>query len=193
MSQYTDVSDEELVQKSLENIDYFGVLVDRYQQKLLYYIVRISSFSFTEAEEILQEVFLKTWQNLNSFDGSLKFSSWIYRITHNETISAFRKHSSRGEDKRLELNEDVFDMAAAKIDLPVDFDQKLNAQLIRDILDSMDEKYREVLVLHFLEEKSYDEISDILKKPIGTIGTLINRAKKMFREKAESHNITFPS
>ena len=55
----------------------------------------------------------------------------------------------------------------------------------------MPEKYREVLILKFLEEKDYREISDILKKPSGTVATLINRAKKSFYEMAKEENISF--
>lgn len=187
------LDDYQLVQKSLENVEYFGYLVDRYEKKLLYYILRISSLSQEEAEEVLQEVFVKVWQNINGFDGSLKFSSWIYRIAHNETISAYRKLKSRGLTDTTEYQEEIFDLAPSKVDLPSEYDQQMNAGLVRKILESMDEKYREVLVLFFLEELSYEEISDILKKPVGTVGTIINRAKKKFREKAKRFNITFES
>ncbi len=191
MSKHTSFSDEELVQKSLEDLDFFGELVDRYEGKLKTYIFRISAFSLEEAEEILQEVFVKVWKNLNDFSPDMKFSSWIYRITHNETISAYRKSTARGEDKKSELTDELFEITPSKIDLPSELDQKLTAELVHKILDGMPENYREVLVLYFLEEKSYEEISDILKKPMGTVATLLNRAKKSFRESAERQNINF--
>ena len=62
-------------------------------------------------------------------------------------------------------------------------------QLITDILNSLDYKYKEILELKFLEEKDYREISDILKKPLGTIATLINRAKKQFKKELIKQNI----
>jgi RNA polymerase sigma-70 factor (ECF subfamily) len=64
-----------------------------------------------------------------------------------------------------------------------------NKEIILDIISSLDYKYREVLELKFLEEKDYNEISDILKKPKGTIATLINRAKKQVRDELQKKNI----
>jgi len=191
MKDFPNLSDEALVQKSLEDISYFGMLVDRFEQKLKYYILRISSFSDMEAEEILQEVFLKVWRNLREFDGSVKFSSWIYNIAHNETISAFRKAKSRGENTAVELDEDLFLIPPAALDIPHELDQKMTAERVHKILNALPEEYREILVLKFLEDKSYEEISDILKKPMGTVATLVNRAKKNFRESAERQNVSF--
>ena len=62
------LSDNTLVQKSLEDLDKFGMLIERYEEKLKRYILRISHFTIEEAEEILQEVFIKAWKNLREFD-----------------------------------------------------------------------------------------------------------------------------
>lgn len=185
-----NLSDEALIQKSIENIDYFAELVQRYEVKLLSYIMRISAFGRVESEEILQEVFIKCWRNLYDFDPKLKFSSWIYRITHNETISAFRKAQSRGDDKHISIESnqiDVFD----NIDLSDEFDTNISGDQIQHILEDLSAKYRDILVLKFLEEKSYEEISDILQMPMGTVATNINRAKKKFQAAAETAGIKF--
>lgn len=189
MHHFDHLSDEDLAQKSLEDVAFFEELMRRYEQKLMRYILRISHFCPQTAEEILQDVFLKVWKNINNFDASVKFSSWIYRITHNETISLFRKFRARGEDQKMNLDEELF--LPSKVDFIQDLDQEFSAQKIHQILDLMKSKYREVLVLKFLEEKSYEEISDILQKPDGTVATLINRAKEQFRELASRHNISF--
>src|SRR5665648_188700 len=89
MTNYEDCSnmtDNELVKLSLDNPDHFFCLTKRYESKLLRYIMRISKFSHEDAEDVLQDVFIKTYYNLNEFDSELKFSSWIYRIAHNQTI-----------------------------------------------------------------------------------------------------------
>jgi RNA polymerase sigma-70 factor (ECF subfamily) len=183
------ISDEALVQKSLKNIDHFGTLVERYEAKLLRYVLRLSNLSYEECEEVLQEVFLKVWRNLREFDQNVKFSSWIYRITHNETISTFRKKQSRGQDTQAELSEDLFIPQAGNF--VEDLDQKLSAEQIQIILKSLPKKYQEVLILKFFEDQSYEEMSDILKKPSGTIATLINRAKKSFRQAVERNESLF--
>jgi len=83
--------DEELIALALDNQEYFYYLMKRYEKRLLSYILHISNFLSGDAEDVLQEVFIKTYKNLRAFDKSLKFSSWIYRIAHNETISEYRR------------------------------------------------------------------------------------------------------
>ena len=184
-------NDEKLVKKSLKNIKYFACLFERYEKKLVRYILRISSFSEEEANDILQEVFLKIWKNLNKFDNSLKFSSWAYRIAHNTAVSEWKKSKSYGKDQQTKIDDELFQNLPSKIDLIKEFQKENNNKEIRKILSALPEKYSDVLVLKFLEEKNYNEISDILKKPPGTIATLIHRAKKAFRDETSRKNILF--
>jgi RNA polymerase sigma-70 factor (ECF subfamily) len=182
-----NISDEEVIYASTEDIQAFEEIIRRYEKPLLRYIMRISSFSEEESEEILQEVFIKAWKNLNDFDRSQKFSSWIYRITHNETISTFRKEKSRGYEQKVDWDEEIMSNIPDKINIIKDVDQKITAENIQRALSMMDEKYRSILVLRFLEEKSYEEISDILRIPPGTAATLLSRAKKELSRIYKSH------
>lgn len=183
------LNDDELVCKSLQNVEYFACLFERYEKKLIHYILRISSFSGEEADDILQDAFLKIWKNLNRFDSDLKFSSWAYRIVHNTTKSRWKKSRSYGRDQ--DVNIELFkDMLPAN-DFVAETDKGSRDIEIRKILNGMANNYSDVLVLKFLEGKNYNEISDILKKPAGTIATLIHRAKKAFREEADKNNIIF--
>jgi RNA polymerase sigma-70 factor (ECF subfamily) len=179
---FLDKSDEELVQLTLRNKDNFTFLIKRYEKKLLSYLHRISNVNSDELEDILQETFIKAYYNLNDFDQSLKFSSWIYRIAHNEAINNFRKNKARPHGHLVDLEDRYLERFKSNIDIL----QEINAQdLKKEInatLSRLELKYKEVLVLKFLEEKSYEEISDILKKPLGTVGTLISRAKKQFKK-----------
>ena len=186
-----DISDEELARKSLQDIDYFACIYDCYEQKLIRYILRISSFSIEEAEDVLQEAFIKAWKNLNEFNADLKFSSWIYRIVRNTTITEWKKSQSKGKDQRQELNEELFQNLPSSLNIEKEANQKFDKENIQKVLQLMPEKYREVLILKFLEEKDYKEISDILKKPSGTVATLINRAKESFYQTAKQENISF--
>lgn len=186
-----DLSDEELIKKSLRDINYFTCVYERYEPKLIKYILRISSFSHTEAEEVLQETFIKVWRNLNEFDNSLKFSSWIYRIARNTTITEWKKTQSKGKNTIQKIDEKLFQNIPEKFDIMKESDKKMDAKNVKKILGLMSEKYREALILKFLEEKNYKEISDILKKPSGTVATLINRAKKSFFQIAKRENVRF--
>lgn len=177
-------TDEELVALALKNPQAYSFLVERYEEKLLRYIMRISVNTKEDAEDVLQDVFLSAYKNLNDFDQDLKFSSWIYRIAHNKVISHFRKVSARPKVMTYEGDSNILNIIASDEDITRDIDRKFTAKEVYEILDKLDDKYREILILKFLEEKDYKEISDILEKPMGTVATLINRAKKQFKEKS---------
>ena len=179
-------SDEALVELVLANSDYYVCLVNRYTEALRRYVVRLGS-NMTDSDDILQDVFLNAYLHLNDFDKQLKFSSWIYRIAHNQTISAFRKVNVRPTVELTDLEpwqEMVRDSCPGR-----QIDQEILQQKISVVLEKIDPKYREVLVLKFFEEKDYSEMSDILKKPMGTIATLVNRAKKQFAKIVEAELI----
>jgi len=183
------LSDREIVKKSLADIDYFTCLYDRYEQRLFRYVKRIALVNDEQAHDILQEAFIKIWRNLNDFDQSLKLSSWIYRIVHNETVSYWRKQKSFGKDRQVKPDDNLL-----KID-PDDFetnqDKEQKDMVTHDVLELLPLKYKTVLVLKFMEDMSYHEISDVLKIPEGTVASWINRAKNMFMKEASDKHISF--
>jgi len=183
------LSDTELVKLTLVNQDNFVYLVDRYKGKLSSYVKRLTNANNEDAEDILQEVFIKVYLNLNDFNKDLKFSSWIYRITHNQVISGHRKIKARPEGYAVDLDDQLAKSLADEIDIKGQVDNKILQTTINKVLDKLDAKYRDVLVLKFLEEKSYQEISDILKKPLGTVASLMNKAKLEFKLEVARQNL----
>jgi RNA polymerase sigma-70 factor (ECF subfamily) len=179
--------DEELVILALDDPIFFGVLMERYEARMLVYIKRISSVTNEEAEDILQDSFLKAYQNLHNFDEALSFSSWLYRIVHNETISHWRKARIRPHGNTVHIDDDFLTRIADAHDIVADIDRGDLKETVEKVLQKMDEKYKDVLVLKYIEDKSYEEIADILKKPAGTVATHLNRAKKQFRDISRVH------
>ncbi|MCK5591422.1 MAG: sigma-70 family RNA polymerase sigma factor [Candidatus Pacebacteria bacterium] len=177
-----DKSDEELVVLTLQNRECFVCIINRYENKLLRYMKRISNMPEEELQDILQETFIKAYYNLNNFDSDLKFSSWVYRIAHNSIIDAHRKNKIRPQGNLVDIEDSLLQNIASDTNVLKEVDQKYIRKNIEDALENMEQKYREVLVLKFFEEKDYKEISDILKKPMGTVATLLNRAKKKLKE-----------
>ncbi len=180
MDDFSNLSDIDLVNLSLKNPDNFKFIVEKYSEPIFKYIKRLANVSDEQAEDLLQEIFIKVYVNLNSFNKDLKFSSWIYRIAHNYVISFFRKT----KNKKL-FN--IYDESLVR-NLISDFDIKKKIDLdyqkknIFEIFEKMRPIYKQVLILKYLEGKSNNEISDILKKPPGTIAVIINRAKKQFKK-----------
>jgi len=184
-----DKSDDELVRLTLEDQNNFTYIIEKYKFKLSVYIKRISGLSDDDVEDVLQDIFIKVYQNLHNFDYSLKFSSWIYRIAHNQTISNFRKLKSRGINSAISIDEELINKLASGMDIENEINIKILNQKINIILNALNEKYREILILKFFEEKDYQEISDIIKKPMGTVASLLSRAKKQFKFQLKKHNL----
>ncbi len=180
---FGDTTDEELISRTLENPEAYEHIMARYEPKLMRYVLRLAAFSKEEADDVLQETFIKTYQNLNEYDRSFKFSSWIYRIAHNEAVNALRKMNRSPRTVESEEQERIMERLTDSLDLEHELDNKLHREMLLAALEKLDRKYRDVLILKFLEEKSYEEISDILQKPVGTVGTLINRARKQLQQK----------
>lgn len=184
-----NLSDEALVPYCYDGTAAFGMLMERYERRLFYYISRIANFSPAESEEILQEVFLKCWQNIRGFSTKLKFSSWIYRIAHNLTIDHYRRQKNYQTSSIEDHVNLIPDEAVQSFDEA--FDAKIDQNQIAQVLNAMPVKEREMLVLFFLEEKSYAEIMDILQVPKSKVANRIARAKKRFAETAENLGIHF--
>lgn len=157
----------------------YDEIVMRYEKKLFSYIYRLVG-NREEAEDILQNVFVKAYRNIKTFDIERKFSSWIYRIAHNEAINFLKKRNK----KKFISWEDIVaskDKMETKSDerSPIDiWIRKESAIEVNQALEKMPEKYRKVLMLRYFSEKSYEEIGRMIGSPVNTVGTLINRAKK---------------
>lgn len=172
-------SDEALVKLTIEDPNQYGILMERYEEKLKRYITRLGVRHPEDQLDVLQEIFIKAYRNLNGFDTSLSFSSWMYRIAHNEAISFYRKKNIRPEGHLIADSEEILEFLSSKEEgIEVTHDQSINAKEIERALSLISEKYREPIILRYFEHKEYDEISDILEIPIGSVGTLLHRGKK---------------
>lgn len=157
----------------------------RYEEKITRYVRRIANVSRETAEDLVQEIFLKAYQNINDFDESLKFSSWLYRIAHNHVISHWRRHKNESQVLSWDADDNFKNMFESDDDPVKETDDKMTARRISQAMSLIRPEYKEVLLLRYMEYKDYSEIGDILKKPVGTIGTMILRAKKELKKVLE--------
>lgn len=175
------LSDRQLVEASLRDRTAYAVIVVRYKHDLARYVRRLLGRQIQATEDVLQDIFIKAYVNLNDYDTSRPFSPWIYRIAHNEAISHLRKSNAQpptvaGDDAQL-----ILDRIAGNDDPSASWMQRQTTGEIQRALQALDARYRDVLVLRFLEDKSYDDIADILQLPSGTVATLINRGLKLLK------------
>lgn len=177
-------SDEQLVEIiRTKDQELYAVIVERYQAKLARYLRKFIN-NQDKLEDVLQEVFIKAFRNLNSFNTKQKFSPWIYRISHNEAINYIKKYSK----ENISLEENEIEIIDDKFDIHRDLDQKLLKSDIEQILKKMKDKYREPLILYYFEQKSYEEISDIMHIPKNSVGVLIMRAKNILKKSLANTN-----
>jgi RNA polymerase sigma-70 factor (ECF subfamily) len=182
MEEFSHKKDEELIQMVLENSDIYAEIISRYKDKIFRYICRISSIANDDVEDLTQDIFLSAYENLNSFDTDQSFSSWIYRIAHNKTINFWKKHEREFGSISVEENMFIVDSVFNESSVQKDMEDIENKEVVENVLKHMSIKYREILILQYIEHKDYKEMSDILEKPMGSIATLVNRAKKQFKK-----------
>lgn len=173
-------SDEEAVAASLRDREQFRVLVQRYQAPLLRYVSRLGADP-EAAKDVVQESFIKAYTNLHDFETSRSFSAWIYRIAHNQAMDHFRRQRNRPQLRELPDDTRSLETIADELDIERELDARLEAERIGAALKQVSPRYVEVLMLRFFEEKSYDEIADILHMPPGTVSTYLTRGKAELR------------
>lgn len=181
MSQTTPPEGDEAIARRVQDgdVNAFGLLVERYEQKLRRYARRFL-FDRNDADDLIQDTFLKAYEGIQGYDPDKKFSPWIYRIAHNVFLNELR---ARGSRPILSFD---FDTIFAHIparetadDLALRSEEK---ERVAKALRILDPKYREPLILFYFEDMAYREIADVLDIPTATVGVRIARAKQMVRK-----------
>ncbi len=184
MDDVKQLNDERLVDYiRTKNQEAYHEIMTRYQNKLLRYATHLVN-NEEEAKDVVQNSFIKAFVNLNSFNIAKNFSSWIYRIVHNEAMNVIAK---RKYESPIEEGFDIAD--ENKRDAQNNLEQQEIKEMAHRCFSEMPILYSEPLSLFYLEEKSYEEISDILRIPIGTVGTRINRAKILMKKICQKKRI----
>ena len=181
-------SDEEIAaQVQAGDADAFGRLVERYEEKMLRYGRRFLSDA-DDVKDLVQDVFLKAYTNILSFDISRKFSPWLYRIAHNEFVNALRKKSGREIFSIFD-----FDVLFPHLVSDESTESAASRRELRNMLDHylnrIDSKYREPLILYYFEDMDYKEISDVLRIPASTVGVRLRRGKEILQKKMKNNQV----
>ena len=180
MEDLSKLSDEQVVQLVRQkDKELFSEIINRFQKKLLRYAIYLVNDDQMGAD-VTQNSFIKAYINLKSFNTKKKFSSWIYRIVHNEAINILNKNK-----KTLPMIEEIdYDSG---IDMEDELIKKEIIEKTHNCLDKMPILYKAPLSLFYLDEKSYEEIGDILRVPTSTVGTRISRAKSIMKKLCQKY------
>jgi RNA polymerase sigma-70 factor, ECF subfamily len=162
--------------------DAFALLLQRHQHRVFNLVFRMVQ-DYDDANEVTQEVFLAAWQGLPSFRGEARFSTWLYRIAYHCGVRQLERR--KREQVRL------FALQAEHTVAGTSNEQEAEGSLeredvqaaVREHLSHVPMKYRLVLTLRHLEDRTYEEMAQILALPIGTIKTQLFRARNMLKER----------
>lgn len=185
MPNITEISDEDIIALVRDNdVDAYGEIMSRYESKLTRYVVYLTHDPVA-AGDIVQETFIKAYQNLQGFNPKYMFSSWIYRIAHNEAMNAVKR------DRHIIHDLDVENVREAAYETTTirDIDRSILKNDMQACLDSIELKYREVLMLQYYELMKYDEIADVLHIPPATVGVWAARGKAKLRALCEKKGV----
>lgn len=176
------LKDEELALLTQEgNYDAFGILVDRYEAKIKRYLFRFLQNNF-EIDDLSQDIFLKVFENIKSFDARRRFSPWLYQIAHNELVN-FLKKKKYLTTNFISLDLDtILPHQVSEKNLADDIHNNFQLENIEKLVSRLDFKYRQVFVLYYYEHLTYQEISDVLKIPLATIGIRLKRAREIIEK-----------
>ena len=166
----------------------FAELVELYQEKLYHMAYRMLN-NKQEAEDVVQETFLRVYNNLYRYDENQKFSTWIYRIATNLCIDLLRKrklvYSLDAESSDYE-GLDGYSMIPSDHRTP---ESELliseTQSIIHKAIEQLPPKYKSVMVLRYIHELSLQEVGDILDMPVTTIKTRVHRGREYLRKKLE--------
>jgi RNA polymerase sigma-70 factor (ECF subfamily) len=176
------LTDAELVAHALSGSqDAFRELVERFERPVFSLVVRMVQDPST-AEDLAQEIFVKAFRRLDTFDPGRKFSSWLFKIAHNTTIDHLRKGTS--DTVPLETGGDeeggsLLAVLADPIESPAAAAERHDlGRALEQAIATLRPDYREAVLLFYVEGASYQEICEITGQPLGTVKTNLHRARK---------------
>jgi RNA polymerase sigma-70 factor (ECF subfamily) len=178
--------DAELVRRILDGEgEHFEALVARYQTRLFRFISRFTKDA-EDARDVTQEVFLKIYGALDSFDPRYRFSTWLFRIAGNAAIDHLRRRRGRIISLDLPPDEEGESRAIDPRDHGPDPFEDLARRRLRQAIDEAIEKlpddYRELISLRHYGELPYEEIAELKRMPLGTVKNKLFRARQALRD-----------
>ena len=161
----------------------YALIMSRYSDKAYSLSLRILG-NAQDAEEALQDAFIRAYNSLSKFEGRSKFSTWFYRIVYNTCITKLNQRSNDVE--RIEYNDDLQYSGdgypdAASGDIP--YETRDTIAFVKKVILELPKKYATILTLFYLEDLTHDEICDVLQIPLGTVKVHLHRTQTLLKER----------
>ena len=177
-------TDGELIVKAIAGREEsFEELVRRYQRPITNYVYRMLN-NYDASLDVTQEIFIKVYNSMARYSPEYKFSTWLYKISHNAAIDYMRRHSIHLQSLEVENEDGVYQLQfESKRPSPEqEREQSEWREEIEAVVKKLPTGYRELIVLRHTQDMSYDEIAEITNLPLGTVKNRLFRAREMMRE-----------
>ncbi len=190
---YSGQSDEELAEKSRKRDEFaFQELMHRYMRQIFNFSRQYSKTA-EDAEDIAQDTFFKVWKYINKYTKDRQFRPWLYTIARNTALDFLKKKKASvfseldDTDNDLQFADTLEDKEPLAPDI---LDKSASADVVNKALESLHPDHRAVLILHYREEMTFDEIAVVIKRPMNTVKSWHRRALFKLRDiLSESHHI----
>jgi RNA polymerase sigma-70 factor (ECF subfamily) len=175
------LTDAELVARALAGSqEAFRELVERFERPVYSLVARMVQNPGL-AEDLAQEVFIKAFRRLDSFDPGRKFASWLFKIAHNTTVDHLRRSTT--ETVALESDREdqpgLIAVLADSVESPLaTAERHALGRALEQAIATLRPEYREAVLLFYVEGSSYQEICEVTGQPLGTVKTNLHRARK---------------
>ena len=172
-------SDEDLIKRFQDGDEQAYVeLVNRYRDRLMNFVYRFTSDS-EQSEDIVQETLIKLYTHKHYYKKIAKFSTWIYTIAANYAKTELRKKKNRKITNLSQMSSDEkdYDLPSVQPDTDQLIESEYLEKRIQSAINTLPLHFKTVIVLRDVQELSYDEISNIVEVPLGTVKSRINRAR----------------
>lgn len=179
------ITDEEIINQVINgNIYAFSEIVIRYKDYVFNLVYRFV-YNCNEAEDLSQEVFINVYKNIDKFRKGSKISTWIFKISYNLCIDWLRKNKKRNVEL-VALNEEN-EPADKSCNIEENFIKRQQSLELHGAILQLNKKYRDVLILFYYQDLSYEDIGSILDLSVKTVETHLYRGRKLLKKNLGKH------
>ena len=163
----------------------FSILVDRYKNKAFSLLKRMLK-NEQDAEETLQDSFMKAYNSLNNFKGESKFSTWFYKIVYNTALTKLSS-KKRKTEREMSSVEDHFDL---KSDYDFNISENKDFSVfVNDLVNKLPERFAAVISLFYLDEMSCEEISKVMNVSVSNVKVMLHRSRNALKDLIIDNNL----
>ncbi|MEE8417097.1 MAG: sigma-70 family RNA polymerase sigma factor [candidate division Zixibacteria bacterium] len=167
----------------------YKALFELHRQAIFHIAVKIVR-NAEEAKDLVQETFIKAFGSLKTYNSTYRFSTWLYKIAANCSIDSIRKRKidAMSLDRPIMTRNGAVQMEVPDYSYHPEHDLTAKRQRfsIEEAIESLPDRYREVIILRHKEDKAYEEIASHLRVPVGTVKARIFRARELLKKKLKS-------